>query len=103
MNARTPRPAVEEPTEESDSEDSSDDDDGQDDDGDNMEQEQPPDPYIGHQPMHNHDVHPNTIILPVETRPIEELRQKTIISRAEKTSESHTKRRVRLCGKRTAS
>jgi hypothetical protein len=70
MNARTPRPAVEEPT---DTDDSSDDDDGQDHDGDNMEQEQPPDPDIGEQPMHNH-VHPNTILLPIETRPIEELR-----------------------------
>jgi hypothetical protein len=71
MNARTPRPAVEEPTDIVDN--SSDDDDSQDHDGDNMEQEQPPDPDIGDQPMHNH-VHPNTIILPIETRPIEELR-----------------------------
>eukprot|EP01036_Dinobryon_divergens_P061863 gene61863-biopygen30763 len=73
MNARTPRPAVEKPTEESDNDDSSDDNDGQDDDGDDMEQDLPSDPDIGDQPMHNH-VHPNTIILPVETRPIKELR-----------------------------
>ena len=73
MNARVPRPAAEEPPEETGEDDSSDDDDGQDDDGDDMEQEQPPDPDLGDQPMHGH-VHPNTIILPVETRPIEELR-----------------------------
>eukprot|EP01036_Dinobryon_divergens_P035124 gene35124-biopygen27765 len=62
MHARAPRPAVEEQSE-----------DDSDDDGDAADQGQPPDEAYDDHPMAE-DAHPNTIILPVETRPIEELR-----------------------------
>ena len=58
MNARAPRPQVEDPDD-----DSTDDSDGED-----MDQGQVPEPRPAEQ------LHPNTIVLPVETRPIEELR-----------------------------
>ena len=58
MNARAPRPQVEDPED-----DSTDDSDGED-----TEQGQVPEPRPAEQ------LHPNTIVLPVETRPIEELR-----------------------------
>ncbi len=63
MNSPAPRPAVEKPIE----------DDGSDDEWQDMEQEQLPDQEHDDQDM-GVQVHPNTIILPVETRPIEELR-----------------------------
>ena len=62
MNARAPRPAVEEQAE-----------DDSDDDGDEADQDQLPGQVYDDQPMVE-DTHPNTIILLVETRPIEELR-----------------------------
>ena len=58
MNARAPRPPVQDPEE-----DSSDDSDGEE-----TEQGQVPEPRPAEQ------LHPNTIVLPMETRPIEELR-----------------------------
>ena len=70
MRASAPRPATEDPEQDSDDLDSA----GEDDDREDMEQEQPPGPdYAEQQPdvwTHN----PDTIVLPVETRPIEELR-----------------------------
>ena len=62
MNSSAPRPAVEEPVV----------DDCSDNEWQDMEQEQPP--VQEHDDLHvDVQVHPNTIILPVETRPIEEL------------------------------
>ena len=63
MNSSVPRPAVEEPTEGYSS----------DDEWQDMVPGQPPDQEHDDQDMEV-QVHPNTIILPVETRPIEELR-----------------------------
>ena len=70
MHASAPRPATEDSESDSDDSDSAGEDDGSGD----MDQGQPPEPtHAVQQPdARHHD--PNTIVLPVETRPIEELR-----------------------------
>eukprot|EP01036_Dinobryon_divergens_P061782 gene61782-biopygen27670 len=69
MHASAPRPATEDP--EQDSDDSAGEDDGS---GDMEQQEQPPEPEHAEQQPNVWHHNPNTIVLPVETRPIEELR-----------------------------
>ena len=70
MHASAPRPATEDSEQDSDDSDSA----GEDDHSGDMEREQPPEPNHAEQQPDVWHHNPNTIVLPVETRPIEELR-----------------------------